>query len=448
MKDKRGSFKSNFGAVAAMAGSAIGLGNIWRFPYIVGENGGAAFIIIYLAIILLIGLPLMMTEFSLGRNTNRNIFGAFKQLSPKGKWFLTGIIGIVGSLIILSFYSVIAGWTLAFLRYSVLNSFAGNSAEQLSTSFSSFINNGTEPIIALVIFLISTAAIVALGVEKGIEKSNKVLMPILFIILIVLSINSFTLDGIEQGLNFLLTPDFSKITGGTVLNALGQVFFSMSIGMGCLMTYGSYLRKEDSILKTAGYVAISDVAIALLAGIAIFPAVFTYGIEPTSGPNLIFITLPNVFAQMPGGYIFSIMFFVLLFLAALTSAVSLMEVVVAYLVEEHKLKRTMAVVVTTLVAITLGIICALSQVEGSSLLINGSNIFDFLDNFTASYMLTISGFLIVVYAGWFMPDEKFKNEVIKNSSAALRVYKIFRFIIRFIAPIAIILVFLSKIEFV
>ena len=448
MTNKRGAFKSNFGAVAAMAGSAIGLGNIWRFPYVVGENGGAAFIIIYLLIILLIGLPLMMTEFSLGRNTNKNIFGAFRELAPNTKWFLTGIIGIVGSLIILSFYSVIAGWTLAFLRFSVLNSFAGNDAEQLATNFSTFVNSGIEPLIALVLFLISTATIVTLGVEKGIEKSNKILMPILFIILIILSLNSFTLEGVEKGLDFLFTPDFSKITGTTILNALGQVFFSMSIGMGCLMTYGSYLRKEDSILKTAAYVAISDVLIAILAGIAIFPAVFTYGIEPASGPNLVFITLPNVFAQMPGGYIFSIMFFVLLFLAALTSAVSLMEVVVAYLVEERKMKRVVAVIITTIAATILGSICAISQIEGSSLHIGGSNVFDALDNFTSSYMLTISGFLIVVYAGWFMPSEKFKTEVIKNSSTALRVYHIFRFIIRYIAPIAIILVFLSKIEFV
>lgn len=445
MSKKRGSFNSNFGAIAAAAGSAIGLGNIWRFPYVAGENGGAAFIFIYLLIIVLIGLPLVMTEFALGRSTHKNVFGTFRTLAPKTKWYLVGFIGIIGSLIILSFYSVIAGWTLAFLEFSIADSFSGVAPQQIAENFKSFINSGIEPILYMSLFLVVTATIVCLGVEKGIERYNKILMPILCLILIILSINSFTLSGIQDGMAFLFKPDFSKIDGSVVLNALGQAFFSMSIGMGCLMTYGSYLRREDNIFRTAGYVALSDLAIAILAGIAIFPAVFTYGIEPGSGPDLVFITLPNIFAQMTGGYIFSIMFFVLLAVAALTSSVSLMEVVVAYICEEFKVKRIITVTIVTLVAIGIGTLCALSQMESSQISIGGKNIFDLLDNFTSSYMLTISGFLIVLYAGWFLSKEKLRSEISINSSFISKYYNIFLFLIRYIAPIAIILVFLSKI---
>ncbi|MFI3321637.1 MAG: sodium-dependent transporter [Rikenellaceae bacterium] len=442
--DNRGSFNSNFGAIAAAAGSAIGLGNIWRFPYVAGENGGAAFIITYLAIVLIIGVPLLMTEFSLGRMTRKNIFGTFRQLAPKTPWYMVGVIGIIASVVILSFYSVVAGWTISFLKLSLTNSFAGLSAAELSENFSSFLNSGAEPLIYLVLFVILTAIIVILGVEKGIERYNKVLMPVLFLILIILSVNSFTLDGIKEGMEFLFKPDFSKINPNVVLSALGQAFFSMSIGMGCILTYGSYMRKEDSILKTAGLVAICDVAIAILAGIAIFPAVFTFGIEPGEGPALVFITLPNIFSKMVGGYIFAVLFFVLLSVAALTSSVSLMEVTVAYLSEELKIKRTYAVILTTIVIIALGIICSLSQVSGTSLMIAGQTVLDFFDNFSSSYMLTISGFLIVIYAGWFMPKETLRAEVVANSKIAENFYSIFLFLLRIIAPIAIILVFLFK----
>lgn len=445
MNKKRGSFNSNFGAIAAAAGSAIGLGNIWRFPYVAGENGGAAFIFVYLVIIALIGLPLIMTEFALGRNTHKNVFGTFRMLAPKTKWYLVGMIGIAGSLIILSFYSVIAGWTLAFLEFSIADTFSGVEPQQIALNFKSFVNGGVEPILYMSLFLTITAVIVCLGVEKGIERYNKILMPILCLILIILSVNSFTLSGIGEGIEFLFKPDFSKINGSVVLNALGQAFFSMSIGMGCLMTYGSYLRKEDNIFKTAGYVALSDMAIAILAGIAIFPAVFTYGIEPGSGPDLVFITLPNIFAQMTGGYVFSIMFFVLLAVAALTSSVSLMEVVVAFLCEEFKLKRVVTVAIVAAMAIGIGTLCALSQMDGSNINVGGKNIFDLLDNLTSSYMLTISGFLIVVYAGWFMPKEKLQGEITLNSGSIAKYYSVFLFLIRYIAPIAIILVFLSKI---
>ncbi|MEG1649357.1 MAG: sodium-dependent transporter [Rikenellaceae bacterium] len=445
MTKKRGSFNSNFGAIAAAAGSAIGLGNIWRFPYVVGENGGAAFIIVYILIIALIGLPLIMTEFALGRSTHKNVFGTFRLLAPKTKWYLVGIIGIVGSLIILSFYSVIAGWTLAFLEFSITDSFSGVDPAQIALNFKSFVNGGVEPVLYMVLFIILTAIIVCLGVEKGIERYNKILMPILCLILIILSINSFTLSGLNEGLSFLFKPDFSKIDGSVVLSALGQAFFSMSIGMGCLMTYGSYLRKEDNIFRTAGYVAISDMTIAILAGIAIFPAVFTYGIEPGSGPDLVFITLPNIFAQMTGGYIFSIMFFILLAVAAITSSVSLMEVVVAYLCEEFKMKRITTVLIATLLAIAIGTLCAVSQMETSTIKIAGQNIFNLLDNFTSSYMLTISGFLIVLYAGWFMSKTKLREEIIANSSFVAKNYGTFLFLIRFIAPTAIIFVFLSKV---
>ncbi|MFI3315384.1 MAG: sodium-dependent transporter [Rikenellaceae bacterium] len=442
---ERGEFKSSFGSIAAIAGSAIGLGNIWRFPYVAGENGGAAFIIIYLIIVILVGIPLVMTEFGLGRNTNKNVFGAFKTLEPKKKWYYIGYLGIISSLIIISFYSVIAGWTLSFLELSITNSFVDSTTSQLEANFNDFVNSGTLPILYTGLFIIATSIIVALGVEKGIERFNKILMPVLVLILIILSINSFTLSGINDAIEFLFKADFSKVTPNIILEALGQAFFSMSIGMGCLITYGSYLRKKDNLFKTATLVAISDIGIAILAGIAIFPAVFTYGIEPASGPNLVFITLPNIFSQMSGGYFFSVLFFLLLTVAALTSSVSLMEVFVLYLNEEFKISRVKSVLMCAVIIFVIGSACALSQIDGSQIRIFDNNLFDALDTFSSSYMLTITGFLIVIYAGWIAQRKNFEKEVTINSAIARRYFRVYYFLIRYIAPTAIILIFLTKI---
>lgn len=296
----RGSFGSRFGVIAAVSGSVIGLGNIWRFPYVAGENGGAAFILIYIACSFLISIPLMLSEFSLGRSSKRNTKRAFQKLAPGTRWNYVGYMGIFCAFILLSFYCVIAGWALEFIKESVLNEFAGKSAAQISENFNGFIASGWRPVVWMGVFMLSTAFIVWSGIEKGIERYTKIFMPVFIVLLAALAINSLTLPGAREGIGFLLRPDFSKITGATILKAMGQSFFSMSLGLGCMITYGSYIRKGENLPKVASMVALSDMSVAILSGIAIFPAVFSFGISPTSGPELVFLTLPNIFAQMPG----------------------------------------------------------------------------------------------------------------------------------------------------
>ena len=282
---KRGSFGSRFGTVAAVGGSVIGLGNIWRFPYVAGENGGAAFILIYLATSFLISIPIMLSEFSIGRSTRRNPMRAFNKLAPGSKWKLVGYMGILTAFVILSFYCVIAGWAFEFLKESVFNQFNGRSADQIRDSFNGFVASGWKPVIWTFLFTVASAGIVLSGVEKGIERYTKILMPMLFVLLLGMAVNSLTLDGAQAGIEFLLKPDFSKITGTTVLQALGQSFFSMSLGMGAMITYGSYLRKNENMPRVGAMVAFSDITVAILSGLAIFPAVFSFGISPTSGPG-------------------------------------------------------------------------------------------------------------------------------------------------------------------
>src|SRR5690554_3293866 len=335
----RDSFGSKFGIIAATAGSAIGLGNIWRFPYVAGENGGAAFLIIYLGFILIIGIPVMLSEFTIGRKGQLNAFGSFRRLAPGKPWYLVGMMGVVAAFMILSFYTVVAGWTLEYLYQSVINGFKGMNSDQLNTMFISFIGSTWRPLIWFFVFMAMTALIIMAGVQKGIEKYTKILMPLLLVLLLVLSIRSVTLPGAMDGISFLFRPDFSKITTSTILQALGQAFFSLSIGMGTLITYASYIQKNDNLATSAVSIAFADTFIAILAGIAIFPAVFAFGIAPEAGEGLVFITVPNIFQQMAGGYFFSILFFILLIVAALTSTISVLEVIVAFFAEELKMTR-------------------------------------------------------------------------------------------------------------
>ncbi|MFI3263412.1 MAG: sodium-dependent transporter [Rikenellaceae bacterium] len=444
MSQPRGSFGSNFGMIAAAAGSAIGLGNIWRFPYVVGENGGAAFIFMYLLIIFIIGMPVLMGEFALGRRTNLNVFGGFRKLAPNTKWPLIGLLGILTSFVILSFYNVVAGWTLSFLVDSVMNKFSTQSSEQMSTAFDSFITSGWKPIIWLTFFIIVCIKIVASGIEKGIEKYNKILMPMLFLILVLLCVNSVTLSGFSEGFRFLFAPDFSKITVDVALSALGQAFFSLSLGMGTMMTYGSYMRKQDNIVRTTTSVIIADVFIALLAGIAIFPAVFSFGIEPTSGADLVFKTLPNIFAQMTGGYILGVLFFLLLVVAAITSAISIFEVLTSYFSEELKFSRKKAVLIVAISVFITSSLCALSMMPDSALVIAGNNLFDAFDKTSAMFMLPIGGFFIALYTGWFFKEEHLRDELSSGGTFKIKYFPIFYFIIKYLAPIMIFVVFLSS----
>lgn len=445
INQKRDSFGSKFGVVAAAAGSAVGLGNIWKFPYIAGVYGGAAFLFIYLAFILAIGIPIMLSELLIGRSSRRNAFGAFKVLAPGTHWQYIGILGVSAAFLILSFYGVVAGWSVEYIFVSLKNGFANKSPEEISTLYNTFISSPIRPVIYQLIFMLATGGIVIIGVKKGIEKYTKVLMPVLVVILLVLCAKSLSLEGAKAGLSFLFKPDFSKLTGDGILSALGHAFFTLSLGMGTLITYGSYIRRDNNLLNTVINVTVADTVIAILAGIAIFPAVFAFGIEPSQGPGLIFVTLPNVFHQMPGGAVFSFLFFVLLTVAALTSSISILEVVVAYFIEEFNLGRRASTILATILISLLGIICSLSMGVLSPYTLLGLNFFDLMDWISANLLLPIGGLFIAIFVGWFYGRKKVQEEVSKGGTLTGLYLSIFMFLVKFIAPIAITIVILNKI---
>lgn len=439
----RDSFGSKFGVIAATAGSAIGLGNIWRFPYVAGENGGAAFLIIYLGFIIVIGIPVMLSEFTIGRSAQQNAFGSFKKLAPNRPWYLIGLMGVAAAFMILAFYTAVAGWTLEYIYQSVINGFAGKSSEELSTMYNSFIGGTWRPLVWFFVFMTLTAVIIMAGVQKGIEKYTKILMPVLLILLISLVIRSVTLPGAEKGIAFLFRPDFSKITASTVLEALGQAFFSLSIGMGTLITYGSYIQKKDNLGTTAISVAFADTFIAIMAGLAIFPAVFAFNIEPGSGEGLVYITLPNIFQQMPGGYFFSLMFFILLGVAALTSTISVLEVIVAFFVEELKMKRKRATWLATMAVSVLGIMSVLSTSSMAGVKIFGLTVFELLNFTSANILLPLGGLFIVLFVAWYLGKKEAKKELSNDGDLKAAYVPLYMFIIKFIAPLAIAFIFLQ-----
>ena len=442
--NKRESFGSKFGVIAAAAGSAVGLGNIWKFPYEVGNNGGGAFLVFYLIFVLLIGVPVMVSEFTIGRHAQRNAIGSFKFIKPGKAWWLIGVMGIGAAFMIFAFYGSVAGWTIEYILQSIKNGFAGKSPDELSGMFDSFVQDPIRPIIWQVIFVALTTAVVIAGVKNGIEKYTKILMPVLLLIIIVLIIRSVTLPGAAEGLRFLFKPDFSKINGTVVLSALGQAFFSLSLGMGTIITYGSYIRKKDNLGATAVQVSIADTLIAILAGVAIFPAVFAFGINPSQGAGLVFVTIPNIFQQMPGGYIFSLLFFVLLAVAALTSTISLLEVIVAYFSEEYNISRKKAAIYSSSVILVLGILCTLSN--GGVLKdfkIFGYNIWGLFEFASADILLPLGGFLIVIFVGFVMGRKRVMAELTNNGSIRATWIKIVLFLVRFVAPVGIALVFLN-----
>lgn len=441
----RDSFSSKFGVIAAAAGSAIGLGNIWRFPYVVGENGGGAFLFIYLAFIVAIGIPVMLSEFTIGRSAQQNPYGAFKRLAPGKPWKFVGLMGVVAAFMILAFYTAVAGWTLEYIYQSIVNGFQGKDSAQLGVMFDSFRESSFRPLLWFVVFMFLTSWIVVSGIKNGIEKYAKVLMPVLLLLIFVLCIRSVTLPGAKEGLKFLFKPDFSQIDANTILEALGQAFFSLSIGMGTLITYGSYINKKDNLGNTAVSVSLADTFIAILAGVAIFPAVFAFGIAPSEGEGLVYKTLPVIFQQMPGGYVFSLMFFILLGVAALTSTISVLEVIVAYFVEELGMIRKKATIVASASVSVLGVMSVMSWGALKNLTIFGKNTFDILNFTSANILLPLGGLLIVAFIGWYFGGAKTKAELSNNGSLKARYFPVFIFIIKFIAPIAIAIVFLNSI---
>lgn len=440
---RRDSFGSKIGVIAAAAGSAVGLGNIWRFPYVLGENGGGAFLLVYLLIVFAIGIPVMMSELVIGRRTQRNPVGAFRKLAPGKPWYMVGVMGIVAAFLILAFYTAVAGWTLEYLYQTVTGGFAGKTSAELSDMFESFRVDSLRPALWFIIFMLATSAIVLGGVRKGIEKSTKIMMPLLFLILIAMCIKSLSLPGAGKGLAFLFKPDFSKITGTTVLMALGQAFFSLSIGMGTLITYGSYIQKDNNLANTAVEVSLIDLLVAVLAGVAIFPAVFAFNISPSSGEALTFIVLPGIFQQMAGGMVFAFAFFSLLAVAALTSTISVLEVIVAWFTEQLNMSRLAAVILATASMFVLGISASLSWGMMRNATLLGNNIFELFNYTTANILLPLGGLLIVAFLGWFLPGRDVRDELSNSGTLRARYYPVYRFIIRFIAPVAIALVFLN-----
>lgn len=448
-KKERGNFGSKLGVILASAGSAVGLGNIWRFPYETGNHGGAAFILIYLGCILLLGLPIMIAEFLIGRHSQANTARAYQILAPGTQWRWVGRMGVLAGFLILGYYSVVAGWTLEYIFEAVSNSFAGKTPAEFISSFQSFSSNPWRPALWLTLFLLATHFIIVKGVEKGIEKSSKIMMPTLFIIILILVGCSVTLPGAGKGIEFLLKPDFSKVDGNVFLGAMGQAFFSLSLGMGCLCTYASYFSKNTNLTRTAFSVGIIDTFVAVLAGFIIFPAAFSVGIQPDAGPSLIFIPLPNVFQQAFSGipilaYIFSVMFYVLLALAALTSTISLHEVVTAYLHEEFNFTRGKAARLVTTGCILLGILCSLSLGVTKEFTIFGLGMFDLFDFVTAKLMLPLGGLLISIFTGWYLDKKLVWSEITNNGTLKVPTYKLIIFILKYVAPIAISVIFINE----
>lgn len=443
----RGNFGSKIGVVLAVAGSAVGLGNVWRLPTEVGSNGGAAFILVYLACIALVGLPVMVSEFLIGRHTQANAITAFRRLAPGSWWRIGGVEGVFVAFLILSYYIIVSGWTLFY----TISSLAGrlSSGTDYKAYFSDFVAHPWWPVLSFLAFMAMVHVVVVRGVQDGIEKSSKLMMPILLLIIGVLVVSSFSMSGFGEGLEFLLKPDFSRVTPRVVLSALGQAFFSLSLAMGCLCTYASYFGPNTNLTKTAFSVAAIDTSVAVLSGFIIFPAAFSVGVQPDAGPGLVFITLPSVFEmafhRVPFvGYLFASLFYVLLLLAALTSAISLHESVTAYLHEEWRLSRRVAATWVSVACSLLGLLCALSMGAWGWLSVGGMNLFDFFDFLSAKLIMPLGGILIALFAGWRLDRCLLHDEVTNRGTLRVPLFGLYVFLVRWVAPLGIAAVFVHQ----
>ena len=442
--NNRDGFGSRFGALVAMAGSAVGLGNLWRFPYLVGENGGAAFIIIYVALCFLICLPIFISEFVIGRRSQKNAFAAYRDLSGGSAWKWVGLMTVIVPLVVASYYSVIGGWSIQYLFKSLTFSFTGDTQDAINTMFTDFVSSPWPPLVCHTLFLLVTAIVVMSGIKGGIEKFSKIMMPLLFFIVIGIAVYSLTLPGADAGVRYLFHPDFSKIDGKACAAALGQAFFSLSLGFGPILTYGSYVSKKENIMFQSTATAVSDLMFALIAGTAIMPAVFAFGLNPQSGPGLVFETLPYVFSQMPAGGFIAILFFVALIVAAVTSSISMFEVAAAYLIEEKNMSRVAACSLIFVICWVFGAFCSLSFGPMSDILIFGRTIFDFFDNLSSNILMTLGSLMTVLFVGWRLKKTDIYDEFTNGGtlSANVRIFGVLWFLIRYIAPLAIIFIFL------
>ena len=446
--EKRGSFGSKLGVVLASAGSAVGLGNIWRFPTEVGQNGGAAFILVYIAFVLFLALPVMVSEFVIGRSSGANIVHAFRKLAPARWWMIIGFLGVLGGVMVLSFYGVVAGWTLKYTVDALAHRISGTDPAQ---TFNNFVSNPWSPILYMVLFLLLTHLVVIRGIKGGIEKYSKLMMPLLLVIVVILVGCSLSMPGSAEGIRFLLQPDFSKVTPHVVLSAMGQAFFSLSVGIGCLATYASYFNKDMNLAGSAANVCAIDTMVAIVSGFIIFPAVFSVeGVQADAGAGLVFITLPHVFssafAQMPLlGYMFSSLFYLLLLLAALTSSISMHEICTAFVSEHYGLARKKAAALVTLVYMVLGTACSLSFGPWKDYTLAGMTVFSWFDFMTAMFIMPIGGIFISLFAGWYLDRKLLTDELTNCGTLKVRGLRGLIFLIRWVAPIGVGMVFLNEV---
>lgn len=447
---KRERFGSRFAVIAAMAGSAVGLGNIWRFPYVLGQYGGAAFILVYIAASLLVALPIFFAESVIGRRSGRDTYGAMQLLAPGTAWKWGGLLTILSPLLILSYYSVVGGWSVEFLFKSLSFSFTEKAAaEEVSGYFGKFISSTWQPLLSHTLFMALVAGVVLGGVKNGIERFSKVAMPLLFVLILFIVGYSLTLPGSRAGVEYLVKPDFSKLTADAYAAALGQAFFSLSLGVGTVLTYASYVKKEENLVVSGMGTAVSDLLFAMIAAFAVMPAVFAAGIEPGSGPGLVFQTLPYIFNTMSQAMpitsaLVSIAFFLTILAAALTSAISMLEVGVAYLVDEKGMERRKATLLLALGTWLLGVLCSLSFGPLAGVKLLGLRLFDFLDSLCSVWLLPLGGLLFTLFVGWWMSRADVRDELTNGGTCNVRLFGLVYFLMRYLAPVGILVVFLTN----
>lgn len=446
--EKRGNFGTELGMILATAGGAVGLGNVWRFPYMTGENGGAAFILVYIFCVLMLGIPCMLSEFIIGRHGASNTYRAYSLLSGGNAWKYVGLLGVATGFLIMGYYAVVSGWCLQYVYASFFGELTGN-ADFVNRYFAEFSSAPWRPVIWTLAILVITCLVIVNGVRSGIERTSKMLMPTLFILLLVIVVASCLLPGGERGMEFLFKPDFTKLDSDAFLGALGQSFYSLSIAMGCICTYASYFKRQTNLLKSALQVSLLDTLIAVLAGLMIFPAAFSVGVNPGSGPSLVFVTLPNVFNQAFAavplvGMLVSVFFYALLSLAAITSLMSLHEVSTAFLIEELHITRRTAATFVTAGSLFIGIFCSLSFSDILWLSFGGRSLFDWFDFVTGQIFLPVGGFLTCLFIGWAVPRKLVRDEFTNWGTVSCRVFGVYLFFVRYVCPTAILAVFIHQ----
>ncbi len=443
----RAVFSSRFAAIATTVGSAVGLGNIWRFPYEAGVHGGGAFLLFYLLFALLIGVPVLIAEFVMGRSTRSNVLGAYRKLAPGKQWYKIGYTGILASMLILGFYAVVAGWTLEYSIESLFGMLDFSSEQAGHAQFLS-LTTGWRPVVWTIVFSLCNYLVLMRGVTKGIERLSNILMPLLFLILIIFCIHSFFLPGFSSGISFLFKPDFSKVNPSTLLGALGQAFFSLSLGIGCMMTYASYFSEKTRLGQTALSTMLLDSSVAILSGVIIFPAVFSFGISPAAGPTLVFEVLPNIFYRMAGGGVWSTLFFLLLFLASLTSTISMSEISISYLSEEKRLGRKAATTISCGIILLLSILCALSMGPLKDVTVAGMTFFNLFDYVASNIIMPLGGMVCSIFVGWRLDRNILKNELSDGYRKHLLWIRPLIFFLKWICPVAIFVIFLDSTGFI